>query len=103
MKRVAVASLVGLLVLGTVVLVPRSRVVPAGASSGGPIVAPAVHHDVSPPLRDIPPKQPPPGLHARKEHELPHVASTAGPDQALQLMALVHGFFVSWNRHSSQA
>ncbi|TML63945.1 MAG: hypothetical protein E6G17_04145, partial [Actinobacteria bacterium] len=77
----------GLLVLGAVALVPRSKLVPAQAASPGPEVEANAHHDTSPPLRDIPPASPS-GRHAHARRPLPgSPAGNNGPDPVVQSAA----------------
>jgi hypothetical protein len=70
-------------------LVAVAATAPAAPASGAgqPEVAAAVHHDVSPPLRDTPSKGRSAILHERPTRPLPVAASTGAPDTALQTSA----------------
>ncbi|GAC1324333.1 MAG: T9SS type A sorting domain-containing protein [Mycobacteriales bacterium] len=74
----AAATLTGLAVTGTV----SSAAPPDGA--GRPEVSPAVHHDTSPPLRDMPSQQRSTILHERPRRPLPVSPGSGAPDPALQ-------------------
>jgi len=88
-KRRALRILISLCFLASalvaVAITSSSAAPPAGA--GGPQVSPAVHHDTSPALRDMPSKGRSTIQHERPVRPLPIASSTGAPDTALQTTA----------------
>lgn len=86
----ALRTLVSLCVLTSAVVAVSTSSSSSAASlagAGRPVVSPAVHHDVSSPLRDMPSKGRSAILHERPARPLPIAASTGAPDAAVQSTA----------------
>ncbi len=77
----AAVGFAALALVGAVLVAPSSL----WAQSGAVEVSAAVHHDVSPPLRSIPPQAPRLGLREKPVHPLPlGPAGELQPDPVLQ-------------------
>ncbi len=91
-KGRALLSLVSLMFLTPALVVvatsPASAAAASSVGAGRPEVSPAVHHDVSPPLRTMPSKGRSMLLHERPRRPLPIAASTGAPDTAVQTSAV---------------
>jgi hypothetical protein len=85
LRRVVRAAVVAALVSLPILLSSSASVGTARLSAGSPVVISEAHHDVSPPLRSIPPAAPLARTGDEVENAIPHPSgATGGPDLALQ-------------------